>query len=311
MDFTVAIPTYNGADRLPTVLEHLKCQIDTEGISWEILVVDNNSNDHTAEVVQKHQVNWSSSAILRYCFEPKQGLTYARQCAVEQAQGLYVGFLDDDNFPASNWVIAAYSFGQNNRLVGAFGGKIQGKFENDIPPESLSQVANYLAIRQYGSIPKRFDPKTLQLPAGAGLVIRKEAWLRCVPPPTRGINCRGGDDYSISLHLHKHGWQIWYNPEMEIEHYIPANRIEKKYLSGIAYCYGLVTCEMLAILTPPHQRIFIFLKSFLGSSKRIILHLLKWKLKLRTDLGAAVELSFHWGNLISPIAYCIVIFKRS
>ena len=53
-DFTVAIPTYNGAKRLGEVLEHLKWQLGTENITWEVIVVDNNSTDDTKAVVQKN-----------------------------------------------------------------------------------------------------------------------------------------------------------------------------------------------------------------------------------------------------------------
>ncbi|MGB5969814.1 MAG: glycosyltransferase, partial [Spirulinaceae cyanobacterium] len=47
VDFTVAIPTYNGATRLPQVLDKLKLQTGIEQLNWEILVVDNNSSDST------------------------------------------------------------------------------------------------------------------------------------------------------------------------------------------------------------------------------------------------------------------------
>jgi hypothetical protein len=36
MDITVAIPTFNGADRLPEVLRQLQGQEQTDSIEWEI-----------------------------------------------------------------------------------------------------------------------------------------------------------------------------------------------------------------------------------------------------------------------------------
>lgn len=83
IDFTVAIPTYNGADRLPKLLDKIRQQNQTENISWEVIVVDNNSNDHTAEVIKYYQSNWLESVPFKYCFEPKQGATFARQLAVK------------------------------------------------------------------------------------------------------------------------------------------------------------------------------------------------------------------------------------
>jgi glycosyltransferase involved in cell wall biosynthesis len=94
MHVTIAIPTYNGADRLPLILERLRSQTATESIQWEILIVDNNSTDDTAAVVQKHQENWPYPYPLKYCFEPEQGAAFARQRAIQEAEGELVGFLD-------------------------------------------------------------------------------------------------------------------------------------------------------------------------------------------------------------------------
>lgn len=60
LDFTVAIPTYNGANRLPLVLEKLRSQINTENISWEVIIVDNNSSDNTSKIVQDYQSRFSN-----------------------------------------------------------------------------------------------------------------------------------------------------------------------------------------------------------------------------------------------------------
>ena len=51
-NLTVAICTFNGAQRVPKVLERLKLQSTSLQIPWEILVVDNNSDDDTEEVIK-------------------------------------------------------------------------------------------------------------------------------------------------------------------------------------------------------------------------------------------------------------------
>lgn len=127
--FTVAIPTYNGESRLPEVLDRLRSQLHIEIFSWEIIVVDNNSTDRTAEVVQTYQASWQCPYPLRYYFEAQQGAAFARARAIKEAQGALIGFLDDDNLPAPNWVSAAYSFGQEHPSVGAYGSQIHGIFE--------------------------------------------------------------------------------------------------------------------------------------------------------------------------------------
>ena len=39
LDITVAIPTYNGATRLPMVLDRLRSQINTDRLNWEVIVL--------------------------------------------------------------------------------------------------------------------------------------------------------------------------------------------------------------------------------------------------------------------------------
>ena len=97
-EFTVAVPTYNGAQRLPQVLDALRCQVGD--LTWEAVVVDNNSQDDTAAVVRQAQQNWPSNSSLRYCFESTQGLAFARSRAIAVATAPLVGFLDDDVVPA-------------------------------------------------------------------------------------------------------------------------------------------------------------------------------------------------------------------
>ena len=124
--FTIAIPTYNGGNRLPKLLDCLRSQIRTEQFTWEIVVIDNNSQDNTAEVIRQYQTDWPTAYPLHYYFEPQQGLAFARQRAIDEAQGTWVGFLDDDNLPASDWVAEAYNFAQEHPQAGAFGGQIHG-----------------------------------------------------------------------------------------------------------------------------------------------------------------------------------------
>jgi len=103
--------------------------------------------------------------------------------------------------------------------------------------------------------------------------------------------------------MHNAGWEIWYNPAMQIYHRIPPWRFEKHYMTAIAHLYGVTTCELLMIITKPRQRPFVLVKSFAGSLRRLVLHVIKYRGKIRTDLDAACEMSFHMGNIISPFQY--------
>lgn len=301
IDFTAVLPTYNGADRIPQVLEKLRDQMTPDSLHWEIVVVDNNSQDDTAAVVKQFQRSWREDVPLRYVFEPKQGLAYARQCGIEQAKGALVGFLDDDNWPQDNWVSEAFKFGREYPQAGAYSGSIKGVFETP-PDETVKPLLRFLAVRDFGDAPRKFQVSRIELPPGAGLTVRKAAWLDCIPPTLVNIT-RSGDDYEISLRMAKQGWEIWYNPKMEIGHFIPASRLKRDYLLKLTHLYGLCTCKLLMIETPLWQQPFILFRSFLGSLKRILIHYIQHRSRRSTSLESECQLAFHIGNLKSPFHY--------
>ena len=310
IDFTIAIPTYNGASRLPKLLEKLRQQTDLDQITWEIIVVDNNSTDNTAQVVQEYQGNWLPGVPLTYILEPEQGAAFARLRAVQEAQGELIGFLDDDNLPNPDWIAQAYSFAQEHPQAGAFSGQIHGDFEVE-PPENFQRIQAFLAIREHGSTPHQFEPQNLRLPPAASLVVRKKAWCETVPSrPTLTGKLPGvmiqGDDYEPLLYIYKAGWEIWYHPDLHTYHQIPHWRLERNYLLFICRGCGLATCQLRMINAKAWQKPIIFIRTFLGNLRRVVFHVAKYRNQLKTNLVAACEMEFFWGSLIS----CFFLFRK-
>ncbi|NER29288.1 MAG: glycosyltransferase family 2 protein [Symploca sp. SIO1C4] len=307
VDFTVAIPTYNGESRLPKVLDKLRSQVNTESFSWEIIVVDNNSKDNTAKVVEEYQANWPDVYPLKYCQETQQGLAFARQRAIDEAQGDFVGFVDDDLLLAPEWVAAAYSFGKEYPQAGAYGGQVHGEFEVQ-PPENFNRIKSFLAIRERGSKPHLYQPEKLSMPPGGGLVVRKQAWCEHVP---RNLTLIGrvngimlaGEDYEALLHIYKAGWEIWYSPEMHSYHQIPRRRLEKDYLMSLCRGAGLCICHLRLLNSTGWQKPLIMAKIWLGSLRRTVLHLIKYKWQVKTDLIAACEMEFLLSSMASPFFF--------
>lgn len=303
LEFTVAIPTYNGASRLPKVLDKLLAQVNTEQITWEVIVIDNNSTDETAQVVRDYQANWLSSVPLRYCFEPEQGAAFARLTAVREAKGELVGFLDDDNLPAPDWIEQAYLFAKEYPRAGAFSGQIHGEFEVP-PPEGFERIQAFLAIREHGEEVHRFKPENLQLPPAASLVVRKKAWCESVPSRPKltgklpGVMIQG-DDYEPLLYIHKAGWEIWYHPGLHSYHQIPQWRLERDYLLSVCRGCGLATCQLRMINAKGWEKPILLVRTFLGNLRRIIQQTIKYKTKIKTDIITACEFEFFFGSLMS------------
>ncbi len=312
VDLTVAIPTYNGERRLPEVLERLRisctdalqASTHTKNFSWEVIVVDNNSTDNTAKVVQAYQANWPKEYPLTYCFEPKQGAAFARKRAFEEARGTLIGFLDDDNIPAPDWVAAACTFAQEHPNAGAYGSQIHGVFEVT-PPENFKRLAPFLAITQRGSKPLLYEPQKKVLPPSAGLVVRKQAWLDSVPKelvltgrtPNSMVT---SEDLEMLAHIQAKGWEIWYNPSMQIDHKIPRWRLEREYLIPFFRGIGLSRYVTRMLSVKSWQRPIATVAYMTNDLRKIAFHLLKHGDRVQSDLIAACEMELYVSSLVSP-----------
>lgn len=303
LDLSVVICTYNGEHRLPKVLDCLLAQLGTENLAWEVLVVDNNSTDGTAQVVEAYRQQWPQDIPLRYAFEPRQGAGYARQSAIHLARSPLLGFLDDDNHPALGWVAAAHRFGQAHPQAGAFGSRIRGDFEAT-PPPNFDRIGAMLALTERGSEPLIYAPKQKVLPPAAGLVVRRQAWLGSVPEQLSLADAIGfraaGEDLEVVLHMQRHGWEIWYNPAMRMQHEIPASRFERDYLLQMFRGIGLSRHRTRMLSVPLWQRPLMAHAYLINDGRKILRHWVKYQGEVVSDTVTACEMTLYLYSLVSP-----------
>lgn len=304
LDFTVAIPTYNGANRLPKVINLLLKQTGIAKLNWEIIIIDNNSKDDTNKVSEFYKQFSNQNFSLRYFLEKRQGIAFARMRAINEARGEFIAFIDDDNFPENDWVLQSYIFGKEHPQAGAWSGQIHGDFEVS-PPEDFTRIQAFLAIREHGLQPYLFDADNLRLPPGAALVVRKQAWCESVPEELvfKGRLSKlmvSGDDTEALLYLHKAGWEIWYNPAMHINHQIPHWRLEKDYLLVLARGCGLCIFQLRLINAKNWQKPIVLVKTILGNLHRLLQHIIKYRGQFRSNLIAVFEINFYWASMLSP-----------
>lgn len=279
IDLTIAIPTYNGSQRLPAVLDRLKAQVDTNSLAWEVIVADNNSKDDTAAIVRQYQQQWCQDNPLRYAFVGEQGAAFARQRAVEIARGSIVAFLDDDNVPEADWVTNVHGFALAHPEAGAFGSQIHGDFESPLPKE-LKSLSCFLAVIERGSQPRLYDPQKKMLPPGAGLAVRRSVWLKHVPKRLF-LNHKGkkaglaSEDLEAVLHIQKAGWEIWYNPSMVVHHRIPSARLQGAYMRSLLRCVGLSRFYIRMLGIKDWQRPLMIPAYIANDMRRLALHYVK------------------------------------
>ncbi|MCU0547877.1 MAG: hormogonium polysaccharide biosynthesis glycosyltransferase HpsE [Leptolyngbya sp. Prado105] len=306
IDFTIAIRTYNRASNLPLLLEQLQTQMKMQGIRWEVLIVNNNSTDNTSEIIQQYQQKWQGEAPLRSVLELRQGAAIARRRAIEEARGKWVGFVDDDAIPTPTWIQDAFEFAESRPQIAAFSGQIIPEYESD-PLPSFDRIAYHMPVMMN---PDQFcyqqHPKW-GYPEGVGLVIRREAWLKHVPPyqmiqgPVKSGFALKGEEVEALSHLYQTDWEIWYNGKMSIVHRIPTERLERNYLLNFFRVIGLSQHRFRMLRLRPWERPFFFPLFIANDLRRILIHYLKYHHLFGADIAVDCEWQLAVHRLISPI----------
>lgn len=128
VDLSIVICTRNRASTLNGTLEALS-RIRSR-YTWEVLMIDNNSTDGTADVIKAAD---DCGGRLRYALCERIGLGAARDFAWRLTSGGIVAFTDDDCYPASDYVDCIVEAFAAHPEVGVLGGRILLYDPDDLP----------------------------------------------------------------------------------------------------------------------------------------------------------------------------------
>ncbi|MCB1215582.1 MAG: glycosyltransferase family 2 protein [Deltaproteobacteria bacterium] len=106
MQVSVVIPTYNRLDFLKEALASVYLQT---GLSYEVIVVDDGSQDGTWEYLQ--ELNYQGLKIFR---QDCRGPAAARNLGVSQSRGTWISFLDSDDLWKPNKLKVQLDFLEKN-----------------------------------------------------------------------------------------------------------------------------------------------------------------------------------------------------
>jgi glycosyltransferase involved in cell wall biosynthesis len=110
-EVSVIIPTYNRAEYIEFTLESISRQSFR---NWECIVVDDNSDDNTSEIVRKFTDSDERFKLISRHRNPG-GAPTCRNIGIEQSRGEYLLFLDSDDILADNCLLNRINFLNNNR----------------------------------------------------------------------------------------------------------------------------------------------------------------------------------------------------
>ncbi len=91
--FSVILCTYNRGQLLPRAIRSLLHQSETD---WELIIVDDGSNDNTNEIVRRF-IAGNPHCAIRYVFQPNKGTGLSRNVGILNSCGMYITFLDSDD----------------------------------------------------------------------------------------------------------------------------------------------------------------------------------------------------------------------
>lgn len=90
---SVVIPAYNEAARLPTTVQKVMSYLEGQDYTYEVLVVDDGSEDNTADIVAEASSEHQHLSVIR---NPHRGKGFAVRTGVLAANGRYILYSDAD-----------------------------------------------------------------------------------------------------------------------------------------------------------------------------------------------------------------------
>jgi len=240
MDISIIICTYNRCRSLETVLESIQKLDIPPALTWETLVVDNNSRDATRETVEKF--TRFERRNITYIFEGRQGKSHALNTGIAAAKGEILAFTDDDVTIDPSWLINIKKTFDTYDCAG-IGGKIVPVFPGKKPywvrTDSPFPYMNVLGSFDYGDECLEFQSP----PYGANMAFRKTVFavhgqFRTDLGPTEGNLLGKGEDSEISLRLLKRGEKLRYVPDAVVYHRVQDEKLTKKSFQSYYFNYG-------------------------------------------------------------------------
>jgi glycosyltransferase involved in cell wall biosynthesis len=245
IDYSILICTYNPDERLLQRCLNAVLQLQCEGFTREIILVDNNSAVPLGSLPYI-QSFLAMEPALKLISVKEQGLVHARIGGFEAARGKYIVFFDDDNEPAADYLLelnklfSAYPevavWGPGNIWVDFIDG-IDRRIEDFARKVCQERHEERLA---YANVPQWQDC----YPFGTGLCISALFMRRFVAavqggeftlPGRKGNSLSSGEDTQMVLFCIRGGASAGVAPALKLHHIIPAKRANHRYIKRLVY----------------------------------------------------------------------------
>lgn len=235
---SVVICTYNRSNILSICLESF-LSVASDKFK-ELIVVDNNSNDTTHQVVQNYQKNIS---VLKYVKEKQVGLSFARNTGWEIASGDWVVYLDDDTKVESNFISRiANTIEENN--FDCIGGTFEPYYLNVKP----SWIPDYFGKRSLISEKVKIINNPSEFAIGLIMAIRKSRLRELKGFDTQlgmnGYMLRYGEETDLQKRMMSKGYKIGFDPNWFVYHLVPSYKQSLRWILKSTFQKSLTTTNL-------------------------------------------------------------------
>ncbi len=239
---SLIIPTYNRAEFLSGTLDSVAALHIPAGVDVELLVIDNNCTDNTADLVAH-----GAGALpfpVRHIIESQQGLCFGRNRGIAEARYEHLGYLDDDIRVAADW-IRGYFEAVNEYGADAVVGPVFPLFLQEKPQYLQGKVLDGICSpysRRGDEILVLPERSAHELP-GCNFGVTRAAAREVQGFDNRldrvGNQLLAGGDFDFGHRLVRAGKRTVYHPSCSIEHIIIPEKLEKSYLRKRAVGTGM------------------------------------------------------------------------
>ena len=127
---SICICSYKRPDLLKRLLDALGDQVTNGLFTYSVVVADNDLL-RSAEPVAASFARFFPISV-KYCVEPQQSIALTRNKAVANADGDFIAFIDDDEFPIKSWLLTLFTTCNAYGVDGVLG-PVKPHFDHEPP----------------------------------------------------------------------------------------------------------------------------------------------------------------------------------
>lgn len=219
---SVCVCTYKRPQLLKQLLRALESQTTGGLFEYSVVVADNDVKSSAQETVR--QFSAKSQVAVEYCVEPEQNIALARNRAISTATGDFVAFIDDDEFPESNWLHHLYAAIERFQADGVLG---------PVKPYLLENVPQWTIRAGFFDRPNSRDynsgMKLHWSQTGTGNVLLRRSLLNNGEAPFRRQFGSGGEDVDFFRRSMEAGKVFVWSAEAVAYEVIPEERTKLSF----------------------------------------------------------------------------------